>query len=92
MLKKIYDTLRALVTLALDLQRTRDEAKEMRQELNRLTDAVLRLTYDFQRLEERERLEREKFALETEVRLLKSERTREKLPKQTATDDDEMQR
>lgn len=89
MLKKIYDTLRALVTFALDLRRTRDEAKEMRQEINRLTDVVLRLTYDFQRLEERERLEREKFALETEVRLLKSERIRENLPKQTATDEDE---
>lgn len=61
--------------LALDLQRTRDDAKEMRREIDRLTDAVLRLTYDFQRLEQRERLEREKFALETEVRLLKSERT-----------------
>ena len=74
MLKKIYDTLRAFVTLALDVQRTRDDMKEMRQEINRLTDAVLRLTYDFQRLEERERLEREKFALETEVRLLKGGR------------------
>lgn len=73
MLKKIYDTLRALVALALESQRTRDDMKEMRQEMNRLTDAVLRLTYDFRRLEERERLEREKFALEMEVRLLKSQ-------------------
>ncbi len=89
MLKKIYDTLRAFVTLTLDLQRTRDDIKEMRQEINRLTDAVLRLAYDFQRLEERERLEREKFALETEVRLLKNEREKEKLLSQNTTDKNE---
>lgn len=86
MLKKIYDTLRALVTLALESQRTRDDMKEMRQEMNRLTDAVLRLTYDFRRLEERERLEREKFALEMEVRLLKSRRIKGSL---RSSDEDE---
>lgn len=74
MLKKIYDAVRALLALVLDAKRTQDDVKELRQEVDRLATAVLRLTYEFQRLDDRERAEREKLALQLENQLLRFER------------------
>lgn len=74
MWKQIFDMAKRLLLLAQDAERNRDEIKELREEVQRLTVAFERLAYEIRRVSEREESEREKLVLQLENELLKSKR------------------
>jgi septation ring formation regulator EzrA len=84
MWKQIYEWLKDILTITRDTQENRAEIKELRKEIERLTNIVQHLAFDSQRLNEEikhirkdEAQEREKLILKLENELLKSERRKE---------------
>lgn len=74
MLRKLWEVVTTLLTLARDLQQYRQEQKEIRGELRDLTVIVHALAQDIQNFKERDRQRHENLLLEIENRLLKYER------------------
>lgn len=63
-----------MLLLSHETRENRAEIKEMQQALDSLANSVERLTYDIRRIEETERFEREKLAMQLEIALLRFER------------------
>jgi len=74
MLKQILTLALRLWHLTEDTARNKTEIKEVRQQLNALTDAVQALAYELRRVAEHEQHERERLALRLENELLRFER------------------
>ena len=63
-----------MLLLSHETRENRAEIKEMQQVLDSLANSVERLTYDIRRIEETEKFEREKLAMQLEIALLRFER------------------
>lgn len=63
-----------MLLLSHETRENRAEIKEMQQALDSLANSVERLTYDIRRIEETEKFEREKLAMQLEIALLRFER------------------
>ncbi|MBI3851341.1 MAG: hypothetical protein HY298_13855 [Verrucomicrobia bacterium] len=74
MLKQLFDYVQQLLFLGRDTQKNRDDIEELRRELQQTNALVIELSHKLERLAERERLEREKLALQLENALLRFER------------------
>ena len=73
MWKKLLELLRAQVFLARDLQENKEKIRRLRQEFDELSELVLRLQFEIQRVREEDRHEREKMMLRIENALLRLE-------------------
>ena len=74
MWKKLLEVLRNQIFLARDIQENKDKIHRLRQEFDELSELVLRLQFEVQRVREDDRHEREKMMLRIENALLKLER------------------
>ncbi|MDQ3802974.1 MAG: hypothetical protein M3416_03860 [Acidobacteriota bacterium] len=74
MLKKLWEVTAMLFTLAQDLQRFRQEQKEIRNELRDLAIIVHALSQEFKHSKEQAASEHARLLIELENRLLKYER------------------
>ena len=74
MWKKLLELLRSQVFLARDLQENKEKIRRLRQEFDELSQLVLRLQFEIQRVREEDRHEREKLLLRLENALLRFER------------------
>ena len=74
MLKQVFDYVQQLLLLVRDGQKSREDIEELRRELQQTNALVIDLSHRLERLGERERLEREKLALQLENALLRFER------------------
>lgn len=82
MLKRLWELVGTLLTLARDLQQYRQEQKEMRNEIRDLTILVTALMQDNKNFKEQAAQKHENLLLELENRLLKFEKA---LPSATAS-------
>jgi len=73
-LKQAFDYVQQLFLLSRDTQQNRKDIEELRRELQRTNAVVIELSSKLERLADRERLEREKLALQLENALLRFER------------------
>ena len=64
MWRKLWEFITATVTLARDIEETRTEIKEVREELHRLSLAVVQLQAQLAALAQHEQIEREKLLLQ----------------------------
>lgn len=71
MWKKILTLIQTVITLAKDLERNREEIKEIRQDILNLTLSMQRLADEIRLTNQREASEREKLALQIENELLR---------------------
>ncbi len=74
MFKQLFEFARQAVFLQRDLRDLKDNVANLELELHETTEALRRVAFELERIAERERHEREKFALKIENTLLKSER------------------
>jgi archaellum component FlaC len=74
MWREIYDYGKQLLSLARTTEQNQEDIEELRQEIKELTAVVQRLAFEFQRLSENEKHERDKMMLQLENHLLRSER------------------
>ena len=74
MLKQLFDYLQQSLLLVHDVGQNRKDLEELRRELKATNSLVIELSHKIERLAERERLEREKLALQLENVLLRFER------------------
>ena len=74
MLKKIYELLEQLVTLAQGVSRHDKQVEELRQEVRDLTAMIHRLAIEVNRLSDRQTSELEKMELWVENQMLRFER------------------
>lgn len=77
-----------MLLLSHETRENRAEVKEMQQALDSLANAIERLTYDVRRIEETEKFEREKLAMQLEIALLRFER---RLPPGKSVNTDEQE-
>jgi regulator of replication initiation timing len=64
MWRKLWEFITAAITLARDIEETRTEIKEVREELHRLSLAVVQLQAQLAALAQHEQIEREKLLLQ----------------------------
>ena len=74
MFKQLTELVANLLFLTRDTRENKEAIEHLRRETHELADAVEKLSCEFQRLNERERLEREKLVLQLENALLRIER------------------
>ena len=74
MWKQIYEFFSGLVFLLRDTVENKRRMQEIALQVKRLHEEVLNISTELRRLEERERLEREKFMLQVENFLLRDQR------------------
>lgn len=74
MWREIYDYGKLLINLVRTTEDNQQDLQDLRQEVKELSSAVQRMIFDFQRLSDNERHEREKMLLRLENHLLRSER------------------
>ncbi len=74
MWKKLLELFRAQVFLARDVQENKEKISRLRQEVDELSDLVIRLQFEIQSVRQEERHEREKLALRMENSPLRFER------------------
>ena len=65
---------RQIINLARTTEQNQGDVEKLRQEVKELSSAVQRMMFEFQRLSNNERHEREKMLLRLENHLLRSER------------------
>lgn len=80
MWKQLLTLLQTVFTLARDIEETRTEMKNLRQEVNKLTSAVVALKGQIDVIDQREIGEREKLALHLDNEFLKRDAVPKKLP------------
>jgi len=73
-LKQLFDYVQQLLLLGRDTQKNREDIEGLRRELQHTNSLVIELSCKLERLAERERLERERHALQLENTLLRFER------------------
>jgi predicted nucleic acid-binding Zn-ribbon protein len=81
MWKELVAFLQTLFTLSRDQQQARDEIKEIRQDLTKLTLAVSHLVNKIDLVQQEDSSGREKLAMQLQIELLKFEK---QLPKATS--------
>lgn len=74
MLKRLFEYVQQLLFLVRDTQQNREDMEELRRALQQTNTLVIELSHKVERLAEREKLEREKLALQLENALLRFER------------------
>ena len=74
MFKQLAELVTSLLFLARDTRENKDAITQLRRELDELVTAVEKLSSEIQRLNDREKLEREKLVLQLENTLLRLER------------------
>ena len=74
MFKQLTELVANLLFLVRDTRENKEAITQIRHETHELTDAVEKLSFEVQRLGEREKLEREKLVLQLENALLRIER------------------
>ncbi|MCP9493396.1 MAG: hypothetical protein MSG64_02965 [Pyrinomonadaceae bacterium MAG19_C2-C3] len=72
MWKQVFDLMKRVVMLTQDVERQRNDMKDVRRELKELAAIVERLVYELQRQKENETHEREKLELRLENALLRA--------------------
>jgi FtsZ-binding cell division protein ZapB len=72
--KQLYDIVRKAFFLQHDLTELKDNVADLERELHDTREAVRQLAFELERVAERERHERERFALRIENALLRIER------------------
>lgn len=80
MWKQILTFVQTVFTLARDIEETRAETKHLREEVNKLTAAVVSLKGQIDVISQREQGEREKLALNLENEFLKRAAKPQELP------------
>ena len=74
MFKQLSELLANLLFLARDTRENKEALTQLRRETHELADNLEKLSFEVQRLNEREKLEREKLVLQLENTLLRIER------------------
>lgn len=72
MWKQVFDLMKRVVMLTQDVERQRNDMKDVRRELKELAAIVERLMFELQRQKENEAHEREKLELRLENALLRA--------------------
>jgi septal ring factor EnvC (AmiA/AmiB activator) len=80
MWKQLLTLLQTVFTLARDIEETRTEMKNLREEVNKLTSVVVALKGQIDVIDQREIGEREKLALQLDNEFLKRDAVPKKLP------------
>jgi peptidoglycan hydrolase CwlO-like protein len=80
MWKQLLTLLQTVFTLARDIEETRTEMKNLREEVNKLTSALVALKGQIDVIDQREIGEREKLALQLNNEFLKRDAVPKKLP------------
>lgn len=84
--KQVLEMARTLLRIMDELKQTRAEIKDIRHEMQEMSDAIQRLAFELKRTQEREEAERRILKLEIENQLLRAERGLP--PAKTKTEDD----
>ena len=74
MWREIYDYGKQLLSITTTTEQNQKDIEELQQQVKDLTAAVHRLSFEFRRLSENEKHERDKMMLQMEIGLLRSER------------------
>jgi septal ring factor EnvC (AmiA/AmiB activator) len=72
--RQALEMAQTLLRLMDDLKQTRADVKELRREMDEMSDTVQRLAFELRRVQEREETERKILKLELENHLLRAER------------------
>ncbi len=73
MFKQLSELVTSLLFLARDTRENKEALTQLRRETHELADNLEKLSFEIQRLNEREKLEREKLVLQLENALLRIE-------------------
>ena len=74
MFKQITEFVGSLLFLSRDTRENKEAIEQLRRETHELASAVEKLSFEVQRISDREKLEREKLVLQLENALLRIER------------------
>ena len=74
MRKQVADAVRQMLFLLRDLEQNKQDIATLKEQLAETNQLVRQLTFEIQRISEREQHEREKFVLKVENALLRLER------------------